>query len=180
MRPVIGVLSELVALSVLWWVGFLVPSGLVYLFYVLLAELLSTYLVHCPAHYLVGRVLGIRFVDMKLGRTTLAKALPPRFSRFARLLPILTLKADRESLWRAGPGRASAMYASGTFASVLSAFVVAAWTTTTGSVGLIAAAWGVAFLYLFFDLVFSPRSGDIMRARKARSRSAPEPGGAQK
>lgn len=180
MKPVMGVVSELAALALVWWVGFLIPSGLVYLLYALLAELLSTYVVHCPAHYTVGRVLGIRFVEMKLGRTTLARALPPRLSRFARLLPILTLRVDRGSLSRAGAGRAYAMYASGTVASVLSAFVVAAWTTASGSVGLVAAAWGIAFGYLIFDLVFSPRSGDIMRARKARSRSTPEPGGAQK
>jgi hypothetical protein len=180
LRPIVGILAELAALAALWWAGFLLPSGFVYLLYVILAELLSTYLVHCPAHYLVGRALGIRFVDMRLGRTTLAKALPPRFSKFARLMPIFTLRSEKESLLRAGAGRASVMYASGTLASVLSAFSVAAWTTPGAQVGLILATWGTAILYLVFDVVFSPRSGDIMRARKARIRSASEPVGAQK
>jgi hypothetical protein len=175
LKPVIGFFSELAALAVVWLVGPLVPSGPAYLLYLLVAELLSTYLVHCPAHYIVGRVLGIRFVDMKLGRTTLAKALPPRFSRFARLMPILTLKADRSSLSGAGTTRASAMYASGTFASVLSALIAAAWATPWAPVATVAFMWGIAVIYLIFDLVFSPRSGDIMRMRKVRRSSASEP-----
>ncbi|HMD79160.1 MAG TPA: hypothetical protein VKF39_04160, partial [Nitrososphaerales archaeon] len=129
MRPVLGILGEVIILAGIAWTGYFIPRGSSYFLYVVVAELLATYLIHCPAHYVVGRTLGIRFVSMRLGRTTLAKALPPQLSRFARLLPILTLSTDRSTLSRTGKGGASAMYASGTVASVLSAFIVAAWIT---------------------------------------------------
>ena len=167
MRPVLGVLGELIALAGVASAGYFIPGGSLFFLYVVVAELFATYLIHCPAHYVVGRTLGIRFLSMRLGRTTLAKALPPQLSRFGRLLPILTLSTDRSTLSRAGTGKASAMYASGTVASVLSAFVVAAWVTPGAQVTLITVVWVIAFAYLAFDLVFSPRSGDLMRARRA-------------
>jgi hypothetical protein len=180
LRPALGVLIEIAALAAVALAGILIPGGLPYLLYVAVAELIATYLIHCPAHYFVGRVLGIRFVSMGLGMTTLAKALPPQLSRFARLFPILTLKTDRTSLSRAGKRKASAMYASGTVASVLSAFLVAAWITPSASLNLLIVAWVIAVCYLFFDLVFSPQSGDFMRARRAMAASGPESVGAQK
>ncbi|HMD78514.1 MAG TPA: hypothetical protein VKF39_00860 [Nitrososphaerales archaeon] len=180
MRPVLGVLIELTALGAVALTGILIPGGLPHLLYVAVAELIATYLIHCPAHYFVGRVLGIGFVSMGLGMTTLAKALPPQLSRFAHFLPVFTLKTDRPSLSKAGRRRASAMYASGTVASVLSAFLVAAWITPSASLNLLIVAWVIAFGYLAFDMVFSPRSGDLMRTRKAMGASGPEPVGAQK
>jgi hypothetical protein len=166
LRPVLGVLGELIVLAGVASVGYFIPAGSLYFLYLVVLEFLATYLIHCPAHYIVGRSLGIRFVSIRIGRTTLAKALPPQLSRFARLLPILTLSTDRATISRAGKGRLSAMYASGTAASVLSAFVVAAWVTPGASLALIVVAWAIAFGYLTFDLVFSPKSGDLMRARR--------------
>jgi len=180
LRPVLGILGEVIILAGIAWTGYFIPRGSSYFLYVVVAELLATYLSHCPAHYVVGRTLGIRFVSMRLGMTTLAKALPPQLSRFAHFLPILTLKTDRPSLSKAGRRRASAMYASGTVASVLSAFLVAAWITPSASLNLLIVAWVIAFGYLAFDMVFSPRSGDLMRTRKAMGASGPEPVGAQK
>jgi hypothetical protein len=58
------------------------------------------------------------------------------------------------------------MYASGTVASVLSAFVVAAWVTPGAPLALILSAWAIALGYLGFDLIFSPRSGDLSRAKR--------------
>jgi hypothetical protein len=168
LKPVLGVLGELFILAGVAWAGYFIPGGSLYLLYVVVAELLSTYLIHCPAHYIVGRCLGIEFASMRLGRTTLAKALPPQLSRFARLIPIFTLRTDKATITAAGKGKASAMYASGTVASVLSAFMVAARFTPGASLAVIAVAWVIAFGYLGFDLVFSPRSGDLMRARKSK------------
>lgn len=168
-RPSVGVAGELLALGAVLWGTFLIPTGLASTLYILVAEFLATYLIHCPAHYFVGRVLGIRFVKMGVGRTTLARALPPRLSKFARLFPIFTLKTDKLSLANAGNDRAAAMFASGTIASALSAFAVAAWFTSGSSLLPVVAYWALAFGYLVFDLVFSPKSGDLMRARVARA-----------
>ncbi|HEY6283844.1 MAG TPA: hypothetical protein VIW22_07970, partial [Nitrososphaerales archaeon] len=62
---------------------------------------------------------------------------------------------------------AAAMYASGTVASVSSAFVIAGVATTTEAFLPAVIAWLFAIGYLMFDVVFSPKSGDIMKARAA-------------
>ena len=167
MRPDLGVLVEVTILSLIMGGALLIPSGLPFAFYVTVAELAATYLVHCPAHYIVGMVVGIKFRKIRFGKTTLARVLPPRFANLARLVPILTLSTDRVSLTKASKGRAAAMYASGTVASVSSAFVIASVASFTEALLPAAAAWLIAVGYLAFDVVFSPRGGDIMKARAA-------------
>jgi hypothetical protein len=167
MKPVLGILVEVVALSAIMVGVLLIPSGLTFAFYVIIAELAATYLVHCPAHYIVGRVVGIRFRKIRFGQTTLARVLPARFAGLARLVPILTLSTDKASLAQTSKGSAAAMYASGTVASVSAAFVIAGVATATEAFLPAAVAWLVAIGYLMFDVVFSPRSGDIMKARAA-------------
>ena len=170
MRPVIGVLIELVALGAAASIGAAVPRGSAFALYMVVVELLATYLIHCPAHYLVGMATGIRFRSIRLGRTTLARVLPPRAAGLARLLPVLTLTVDRSSLAKASNLDASIMYASGTVASVCAAFVAAIASTWTEPAPLSAIAWAVALVYLAFDAVFSPRGGDLMRAKRAVAR----------
>jgi hypothetical protein len=135
---------------------------------VLAAQLLATYLIHCPAHYLVGVALGIRFRSIAVGRTTLARVLPHSLAAIARAVPVLTLRVDRSSLARASKLSAAAMYAAGVVASCAVAILIAAFVTISGSALLVGSAWAVAIGYLIFDLVFSPRTGDILRARSAR------------
>lgn len=144
-----------------------VPPGLPFALYVLVAQLLATYLIHCPAHYLVGAAVGIRFRNIHLGRTTLARVLPARLAVLARLFPILTLSTERASLAKASKQKAASMYASGMVASVSSAIVIAAAATLREPFPYAALAWVVAIGYLLFDLAFSPRSGDMMKARAA-------------
>ncbi len=167
MRPILGVLVEAAVLSTIMGGVLLIPPGLPFALYVIVAELAATYLVHCPAHYIVGRVVGVRFRRIRLGRTTLARVLPARYAGLARLIPILTLSTDKASLAQASKGRAAAMYASGTAASVSSAFVIAGVATFTEAFLPAAVAWLGAIGYLMFDVVFSPKSGDIMKARAA-------------
>ncbi|MDA4125783.1 MAG: hypothetical protein OK452_01065 [Thaumarchaeota archaeon] len=167
MRPVQGVLVELAVLSSIMGGVLLIPSGLPLALYIIIAELAATYLVHCPAHYIIGRVVGIRFRRISLGRTTLARVLPARFTGLARLIPILTLSTDKASLAQTSKGYAAAMYASGTVASVSAAFVIAGVATAMESFLPAAVTWLVAIGYLMFDVVFSPKSGDIMKARAA-------------
>ena len=144
-----------------------VPRGAVLVLYLVFLELLATYLVHCPAHYLVGMAVGIRFRSIALGRTALAEALPASLSGLARRLPVPTLKTDKRSLARASNLKAWAMYASGTVASVGAAITVALFASWIEPVAYAFPAWAVAAAYLIFDAVFSPRSGDLMRARRA-------------
>ncbi|HEV2226806.1 MAG TPA: hypothetical protein VGR56_08395 [Nitrososphaerales archaeon] len=167
MRPFLGVSVEVAIFAGIAAGGSLVPPGPLFAIYVLVALGAGTYLVHCPAHYIVGRSLGISFRSIRLGRTTLARALPPRFSGLARLVPILTLSTEKASLAKASKGRAAAMYASGTIASVCSAFIIAGVATLSEASFPAAVAWLAAIGYLLFDVAFSPRTGDISRARAA-------------
>ncbi len=168
-RPLFGVVAEMAALTCFLALSLFIPRGFPFGAYVVAAELLATYFLHCPAHYLVGSAVGIRFRKMTLGRTTLARVLPKKAARLARLLPVLTLIADKPSLSAVSRKRAAAMYASGTFASVFSALLIGLTSTWAEPPLYSAPAWGVAVAYLAFDLVFSPRSGDLFRARVALS-----------
>jgi len=170
MRPVLGVSLELAALALVFSLAPAVPGGVVFAVYVLFAEFAATFLIHCPAHYAVGMALGVRFTEMRAGRTTLARALPPRLGRFAGLMPILTLRTDRTSLARASRAKASAMFASGTVASTSVAFLIAGGSTLVQPLPYASLAWALALLYLAFDLRFSPRGGDLKRAKAAFSR----------
>jgi len=167
MRPAAGVAVEVLFLAAVLSLGFFLHVGPAFALYVVFAQLVATYLIHCPAHYLVGTALGIRFRRMSLGRTTLARVLPRSMAGLARLLPVLTLSTERGSLAMVSRRRAAAMYASGTMASVLSAVAIALAATPAEPPVYAALAWVVAAAYLLFDAVFSPRSGDLMRARTA-------------
>ena len=167
MKPVQGIAIELGVLALLIVpVGIIRPAPFLWL-YIILVELASTFLVHCPAHYLVGSALGIRFTSIRLGRTTLAKVLPQNLSRVTKLIPILTLSTDKTSLFGVSRHRRAYMYASGTVASAGSALIIATGASQVEPLTYGLLAWILALAYLAFDIVFSPKSGDLMRARMA-------------
>ena len=159
--------AEVVALAVLLAASKIMPAGLLFGLYVLAAQLLASYLVHCPAHYVVGTLMGIRFRRIRLGLTSLVRALPPTLGRAVRLMPVLTLSTEKDSVSQAPRKGASAMYAAGTVASAGSVLMIAAAATLVEPLTYSALAWIVAVGYLLFDIVFSPKSGDLMRARRA-------------
>lgn len=167
MRPPLAVSLELAFLTGILATGPLVPPGITYAAYLVVAQLAATYLVHCPAHYFVGKVVGIRFRWARLGRTTLARVLPARLAGLARLIPMLTLSTEKASITAVSRPKAAAMYASGTVASASSAFVIAAAATPTQPMQVVYLVWLVAVGYLLFDAIFSPKSGDLMKAREA-------------
>ena len=170
MRPFFGIVLELTALALIALLSLVVPAGPVFGLYVLVLELLATYLVHCPAHYLVGAAAGIKFRRISLGRTALARVLPARLAGVAGLFPVATLSADKGSLAAVSRWKAWGMYAAGTAASVGAALAVAAASLRTEPQTYAASAWAVALAYLAFDAVCSPKGGDLMRAKKALGR----------
>jgi hypothetical protein len=166
LKPAFGVVVELLGLITVLASSSLIPAGAPFDLYVIVAEILATYLIHCPAHYAVGTVVGIRFRRIRVGRSTLARALPTSLSPIAKLLPILTLSVDRESMKHIPKSRVAAMYGAGAVASVSAAVAIALAVTPSG-LWTSTLAWAVALAYLAFDLVFSPKSGDFARARAA-------------
>jgi len=82
----------------------------------------------------------------------------------ARRLPVLTLVTDRSSLEKVSRTRLAVMYASGTVVSSASAIAIAA-ASTISEQPTYPLAWAIAIAYLAFDIFFSPKSGDLKRAR---------------
>ncbi|MBI4362191.1 MAG: hypothetical protein HY558_03365 [Euryarchaeota archaeon] len=84
---------------------------------------------HCPAHWLAGRLVGIRFSHYFVGTSPVGKMQIPFNDMLPGLLRELIIlpgiKTQRESMERASPGRKAAMYAAGPLVSMLVPLVVA-------------------------------------------------------
>ncbi len=123
------------------------------------------YSVHCLSHYVVGRLLGIRFRSLLVARSALKKS----SSRIIRIIgqnavtPILII--DRTSLAKATPLRRKAMFYAGVTGSITVPFLVAAYAASTGDPVSTGATLLVAMGYLTFNFFYSPRTGDVYRAR---------------
>lgn len=166
MRPFFGVLLELAALVLLLEaisrLGVWYPLSVLVL---VLGQVLTTILVHCPAHYVVGSALGIGFSKMRLGRSTAVKVLPPSFRQIGVLLIVFSLSVDRESKRTVSPRRMRGMYLAGVAVSVGSAIAFAVAVSFAGSFVASSVTWFFALGYLVSDIKLSPRFGDLMRAR---------------
>jgi hypothetical protein len=138
----------------------------------LLAQATTTILIHCPAHYIVGRAVGIRFRAMRLGRTTAVRLLPKSMKRLGSLIVVFTLAVEPASKRGSAPSRLRAMYLAGVTASVGSAVTLAYVASLGGNLLAGAVTWTFALAYLASDVFFSPRAGDLMRARAAMMRNA--------
>lgn len=165
LKPEVGISLELSLAVVVSLAAADAPVSLKYYPLVLLLfQFLLTFLLHCPAHFIVGSALGIRFTGLYLGRTSLASGGPPGLRRVTSMLVVLTLRTDRDSVSRVNKKRRQAMYLSGVAASVSSAFIFALLSVSLGSATVTAVTFAFAFAYLAFNLVFSPKTGDIRRA----------------
>ncbi len=176
MRPAYGVLLELVLLvSLLTLLANISVSYPLSAVVFLVAQGITTILVHCPAHYFVGRLLGVRFSRMRLGRSTLVRALPPSIKSFSSVLIVFSLSVGPESRRNSPSGRLRAMYLSGVVASVTGAFVFPFLSIIRGNLlaTLLTSLFAVA--YLLSDVLLSPKSGDLMRARAAAGAAGKTP-----
>jgi len=142
-------------------------SDLPRLFLYLLSFASFVFFPHCLAHFLVGRIVGVRFRYYFLGKSGVTKLHLPLISRVATALPILTLKVDKSSLSSVSRGRRAAMFASGAVASmwlpVIPTIISLGQLPVTQSVLLIM----LAGLNVAFDLYYSPKAGDMSRARSS-------------
>lgn len=173
MKPAVGVVLELVVLiTAVVSVGLFPAGGVVGAILLLLAQAVTTFLIHCPAHFVVGSLLGMKFRKISLGQTTIVNVLPALVKPIGRLLPIPYLSIDRGSLKATSPRRLKAMYLSGVVASVGSGLVFAASVTLKGSLLATTLTWIFAIAYLSSDAVASPKTGDVMRARRVKGASA--------
>lgn len=111
--------------------------------------------VHAPTHWVVGRVMGMRFTDYFLGGPP-----PPRPG----------VKTDYATYLRTPPMRRAWMHASGAIATKVAPFVVLAlapWGDAPWWSLLAVAAIGVGMITT--DVLFSVRSGDWKKFLRERA-----------
>jgi hypothetical protein len=107
---------------------------------------------HSPTHWIVGRLVGIRFTDYFLGGPP-----PPRPG----------LKTDYATYLRASPMARAVMHASGAVATKLAPFLALMFFATTD-----AAAWarfallGLGVLLIVTDVFFSTKTSDWKKVRR--------------
>ena len=116
------------------------------------AALLWSATFHVPAHWLVGRAIGIRFVAYYV------RDLIP---------PVPGLKIDYATYLRVAPEARAWMHASGAIASKIGPFLALAFWPASGAPGW--AAWailGYGLLIIGTDVVVSTRKSDWKRFRR--------------
>ena len=137
-----------------------------FLFYLLSVGCLE-FFPHGLAHFLVGRTVGIKFRYYFWGRSGVARLHLPLISGLASLMPVLTLKVSKLSLQSVSRARRAAMYASGAVASMclpLIPIIMALGHLSTAQSGVLLL---LALLNMALDLYYSPRAGDLARARSS-------------
>jgi hypothetical protein len=118
--------------------------------------------VHCPAHWVVGRLVGIRFIAYTFGGP-----FPPRPG----------LKTDYATYLRAAPGARAWMHASGALATKVAPFVALGfWWASDAPAWAAWACGALGVLQIVTDVLFSRKTSDwkkVARERRiARARAA--------
>lgn len=126
---------------------------------------------HAVGHWLIGRLVGIRFRGYGVRGTDQPFAYPPPMRPVMRRLPLLTILTDKASLARVSPIRQALMFAAGELSSTLISVAAAvyAWRQAIPGSGLLLIAvlvWSAAAL---LASVLTPR-GDFAKARRALRR----------
>jgi hypothetical protein len=107
---------------------------------------------HCPAHWLVGRLAGIRFTDVFIGGPP-----PPRPG----------LKTDYSTYLRADPVARARMHAAGAVATKVAPFLaLALWLASRAPWWSAAALVALGLIQIATDALFSVRSGDWKKFRR--------------
>ncbi len=122
---------------------------------------------HDLAHHIVGSLGGIKFRYYFLGRSAIRKLKLPFLPSLMNRIPILVLKIDSKSMVQASVGARRWMHASGAIVSIILPWLIIPESFTLGSL------WGMLFVALvlgndIFTLYFSPKTGDLYRARMVK------------
>jgi len=110
---------------------------------------------HCLAHWLVGRLVGIRFTDYFIGGPP-----PPRPG----------LKTDYASYLRVAPRRRAWMHASGAIATKAAPFIpLFFWAAADAPVWSALVLLGLGALQIVTDLLFSVKTSDWKKVKRERA-----------
>ena len=125
------------------------------------------YFSHCLAHFIVGKLLGIRFLYYIIGRSSLIKLKLPIMTPLIKLIPVLGIKIDKSSLINTSRYGRSITYASGALASMLSPLIPFAYALiyTEQPISILLGALTIG--NIIFTSYLSPKVGDLYKAKKA-------------
>jgi len=140
-----------------------VNSASVRFFFYLISWACRVFFPHCLAHFVVGRLAGVRFRYYLVGKSSITKLRLPVVSAFAALFPLLELRIDRRSLESLSVGGRAVTFASGAVASMIFPFLV-----PVVAFNHLPVTWSLTLLLLSFanvcfDLYYSPKAGDLSR-----------------
>ncbi len=91
--------------------------------------------VHAPAHWLVDRLVGIRFTHYSIGGTTHPAAYPPGMRWLFEHLPFFAAHVERASLRVASPIGRAMMFGAGITSSLVLCTLAASWCAIGGAPG---------------------------------------------
>ncbi len=136
-----------------------------------LAWVLLYFSSHAIAHWLVGRVVGIRFLFYTVGGTGNPQAWPPGLRWIFERLPFLGVQTEKLSMQNASPGARAFMWSAGVTSSAIIPTLGAFWARRSGVPGsklffLFALFWALGTLAGNWT-----RNGDYFKARRALGHS---------
>jgi hypothetical protein len=138
----------------------------------LVAWVLLYFSSHAIAHWLVGRLAGIRFLHYTVGGTGNPEGWPPGVRWVFEHLPFFGVQTEKNSMQNASPGARALMWSAGVTSSAVAPTLSAWYAWRSGVPGsgwflLFALAWALGTL----ASNWTSRSGDYAKARRALGRS---------
>ena len=127
---------------------------------------------HAIAHWLVGRLVGIRFLFYTVGGTGNPEGWPPGLRWVFERLPFLGVQTEKLSMQNVSPGARALMWSAGVTSSAIIPTLGALWAWLSG------VPWSKLFflfaLFWAFGTLASnwtSRTGDYSKARRALGHS---------
>ena len=138
----------------------------------LLAWVLLYFSSHAIAHWLVGRVVGIRFLFYTVGGTGNPQGWPPGLRWIFERLPFFGVQTEKLSMQNVSPGARALMWSAGVTSSAIIPTLGAFWAWLSGvpwsrSFFLFALLWALGTL----ASNWTSRTGDYSKARRALGHS---------
>jgi hypothetical protein len=138
----------------------------------LLAWVLLYFSCHAMAHWVVGRVVGIRFLRYTVGGTANPEGWPPGLRWIFEHLPFFGVQTEKASMQNAGPAARAAMWAAGVTSSAVVPTLAMLWAWRSRVPGgglffLFATLWALGTL----ASNWTSRTGDFSKARRALGHS---------
>ena len=134
----------------------------------LLAWTLLYFFCHAIAHWLVGRIVGIRFLHYTVGGTANPEGWPPGLRWIFEHLPFFGVQTEKVSMQGAGPAARAVMWSAGVTSSAVMPTLAVFWAWRFRVPGS-----GLFFLFAVFWSVgtlasnWTSRTGDFSKAKRA-------------